>query len=112
MDKVSDLEVAKKLISIKSSADSRGIHFDMSLKKVRQLLNTKKCFITGVILNRTHLDLNQLTFDRLDNNKGYTDDNVVVCSLRMNRLKDSLSIEDITMLYLAIQKKVRNSLVN
>lgn len=105
MDKVSDIEVAKKMVSIKTSADNRGIEFDMSLRRVRQLLNTKKCFITGVDLNRTHGDENQLTFDRLDNSKGYTDDNVVACSLRMNRLKDSLTIDDIMMLYLAVQKK-------
>ena len=106
MEKVTDLQVAQKLISIKSSADNRGIEFDLSLKKVRKLMNTKKCYISGSVLNRTQGDPNQLTFDRLDNSKGYTDDNVVACSLRMNRLKDSLTIEDITMLYMAIQKKL------
>jgi len=106
MSKVSDLEVAKKMVAIKTSADSRGLEFDMSLRKVRQLLNTRKCFISGATLNRNQNDPNQLTFDRLDNSKGYTDDNVVACSLRFNRLKDSLTIEDITMLFMAIQKKV------
>lgn len=105
MEKVTDLEVAKKLISIKSSADGRALEFDLSLKKVRQLLSTKKCYISGAKLNRVQGDNNQLTFDRLDNTKGYTDDNVVACSLKMNRLKDSLTIEDITMLYMAIVKK-------
>ncbi len=104
MSKVSDLDVAKKLVSIKVSADSRGIEFDMSLKRVRQLLTTKKCYISGVELNKVQNDPSQLTFDRLDNTKGYTDDNVVACSLKMNRLKDSLTIEDITMLYMAIKK--------
>ena len=105
MDNISDLDVAKKLVAIKTSADSRGLEFDLSLKRVRQLLNTKKCFISGERLNRIQQDPNQLTFDRLDNTKGYTDDNVVACSLRINRLKDSLTINDITMLYMAIQKK-------
>ncbi len=105
MDNISDLDVAKKMVAIKTSADSRGIEFNMSLKKVRSLLNTKKCFISGAKLNRIQQDPNQLTFDRLDNTKGYTDDNVVACSLRINRLKDSLTIDDITMLYMAIQKK-------
>lgn len=105
MDSISDLDVAKKLVAIKTSADSRGIEFNLSLKRVRQLLNTKRCFISGVKLNRIQQDPNQLTFDRLDNTKGYTDDNVVACSLRINRLKDSLTIDDITMLYMAIQKK-------
>ncbi len=105
MDKVSDLEVAKKLIAIKASADSRGIPFDMSLRRVKQLLNTKICYISGEKLNRIQNDPNQLTFDRLDNNQGYTDDNVVACSLRVNRLKANLSIQEITMLYMALQKK-------
>lgn len=105
MEKISDLEVAKKLVAIKTSADSRGIDFDLSLRKVRQLLATKRCYISGVKLNRVQNDPNQLTFDRLDNTKGYTDENVVACSLKMNRLKDSLTVEDITMLYMAIQKK-------
>lgn len=105
MEKISDLDVAKKLVAIKTSADSRGIAFDLSLRKVRQLLATKRCFISGVKLNRIQNDPNQLTFDRLDNSKGYTDDNVVACSLKMNRLKDSLTVDEITMLYMAIQKK-------
>lgn len=108
MDNVSDIDVAKKLVAIKTSADTRGIEFNMSLKRVRQLLNTRKCFITGQTLNRIQGDDNQLTFDRLDNTKGYTDDNVVACSLRMNRAKDALTVEDITMLYMAIVKKSKN----
>lgn len=105
MEKVSDIEVAKKMISIKHSADTRGIIFDMSLRRVRQLLNMNKCFITGVELNRVNGDDNQLTFDRLDNTKGYINSNVVACSLKMNRAKDSLTVDDIRLLYLAIVKK-------
>ena len=105
LKKITDLDVAKKLLAIKSSADSRGIEFDLSLKSVRKLLNAKKCFISGVVMNRIAGDENQLTFDRLDNSRGYVDDNVVACSLKMNRLKGDLTIDDITQLYLAIQKK-------
>ena len=104
LKKITDLDVAKKLLAIKSSADSRGIEFDLSLKAVRKLLNAKKCFISGVVMNRIAGDENQLTFDRLDNSRGYVDDNVVACTLRMNHLKGNLSIDDITQLYLAIQK--------
>lgn len=104
---VSDIDIAQKLLAIKNSADARGIEFNLSLKKVKKLLNAKKCYISGVELNRIPKDDNQLTFDRLDNSKGYTDDNVVACSLRMNRLKGELSIEDIIMLYVAVKKKIK-----
>jgi len=102
---VSDVDIAQKLLAIKSSADSRGIEFNLSLRKVKKLLRTKKCYISGVELNKVQKDDNQLTFDRLDNSKGYIDDNVVACSLRMNRLKGELTIEDITMLYKSVVKK-------
>jgi hypothetical protein len=102
---VSDVDIAQKLLAIKSSADSRGIEFNLSLRKVKKLLSTKKCYISGVELNKVQKDDNQLTFDRLDNSKGYIDDNVVACSLRMNRLKGELTIEDITMLYKSVVKK-------
>jgi hypothetical protein len=102
---VSDVDIAQKLLAIKSSADSRGIEFNLSLSKVKKLLSTKKCYISGVELNKVQKDDNQLTFDRLDNSKGYIDDNVVACSLRMNRLKGELTIEDITMLYKSVVKK-------
>ena len=102
---VSDVDIAQKLLAIKSSADSRGIEFNLTLRKVKKLLSTKKCYISGVELNKVQKDDNQLTFDRLDNSKGYIDDNVVACSLRMNRLKGELTIEDITMLYKSVVKK-------
>jgi hypothetical protein len=106
MDNVDDLYVAKKMVAIKTSADSRGIQFDMSLRRVRQLLNTKRCFISGLPLNRIQYDPNQLTFDRLGNTKGYSDDNVVACSFKVNQLKGDLTVDEITMLYMAIQKKL------
>jgi hypothetical protein len=108
MSVVSDLEVGKKLVSIAKSAESRGIHFDMSFKRVKQLLNTKRCFISGVELNRIPSDKRQLTFDRLDNNLGYIDSNVVACSLRMNQLKNDISVNEILLLYNAINKKKNN----
>ena len=104
---VSDVDIAQKLLAIKSSADSRGIEFNLTLRKVKKLLSTKKCYISGVELNKVQKDDNQLTFDRLDNSKGYIDDNVVACSLRMNRLKGELTIEDITMLYKSVVKKIK-----
>jgi hypothetical protein len=105
MSVVSDLEVARKLSSIAKSAESRGIHFDMSFRRVKQLLNTKKCFISGVELNRIPNDKRQLTFDRLDNDLGYIDSNVVACSLHMNQLKSAITVNEIVLLYNAINKK-------
>lgn len=110
MEKVTDIQVAKKLLALKTSAESRGIEFDLSLRKVRQILNTKKCYISGVALNRKENSPNQLTFDRLDNSKGYVDDNVVACSVKVNQMKGNLTFVEIEMLFRAIQKKIKKDL--
>lgn len=101
---VTDIQVARKYINIMDSARVRNIEFNMSLKKVKQLLNTKRCYFSKEILSRIPNEPNQLTFDRIDNKKGYTDDNVVVCSYKINKLKSNLTIDEIKMLHFGINK--------
>ena len=104
-EKATDIEVAKKLLQIQARAIKKNLEFDMSLAKVRTLMNTQRCFFTNIVMSRGDgNDENQLSFDRIDNSKGYTDENVVACTTRINQLKRSLSIEDIEYLYKGIQK--------
>lgn len=103
-EKVRDSRVVEKYTRILLSANKRGIEFDLTLKKIRSLLNTRKCFFTGVEL--THLpDLdNSLTFDRVDNSVGYIDSNVVACSRKFNFMKANLEVEDIRLLSQGLKK--------
>lgn len=103
---ITDIDIARKLIQIQDSARCINIEFNMSIKKIKRLLLTKKCYFSGRVLNRIANDDNQLTFDRIDNNKGYTDDNVVACSWKINKLKANLTVADISMLYKAVNKKL------
>jgi hypothetical protein len=107
MDKVkplSDLRIAKKLISKASQANSRGIVFDLSFKEMKKVLTAKKCYITGVKLNAIDNDPHKLTIDRIDNDKGYIDGNVIACSSEMNSLKNNLTVKQIEQMYLALVK--------
>ena len=104
-DKANDLEVAKKFIQIQLRAVKKNLEFDMSLTRIRTLMNTQRCFFTNVVMTRGDgNDKNQLSFDRIDNSKGYTDANVVACTTRINLLKRDISIDDIEYLYKGIQK--------
>lgn len=102
---LSDLHVAKKLLQISESAKSRNLDFDLSLRTVKRLLNTKKCFYSGVELDNTTNSNFQLTFDRVDNNKGYVEGNLVACSKEFNEKKTNLSVVDIKLLYKGLKKK-------
>ncbi len=101
---ITDLDVAKKLAQIAESARSRGIYFNMSLVKIRRLLKQKTCYYTGETLTDEDGDLKR-TFDRLDNNKGYTDDNVVVCANFINSKKGNLTVDEIKLIYKGLVKK-------
>ena len=101
-NKVSDLEVAKKLINLKQSADSRNLKFDLSFLNLKKLMEQKRCFYTGKFFDKS--PENTLSIDRMDNKFGYVDDNVVACTVEINRKKTDISIEEIEMLYKAIKK--------
>lgn len=103
---MTDLEIAKRLVRTEQSARHREKEFGMSFKRMKELLNTKTCYITGVPLQ---LDDDKaedyLTLERLDNNEGYVDNNVVACSSYMNKKKGDLTKEEIIMMHKALKKK-------
>jgi hypothetical protein len=94
-----DLKVARKMTQIASSASSRGIECNMSFKRTKQLIMQKRCYYTKVAFD----EANERSFDRLDNTKGYTDDNVVACTVRINTKKQELTLLEIEQLYKGIK---------
>ena len=82
----------------------RGIEFDMTLTSIRNLYRAKKCFYTGEIMSLGGNNHNSLTFDRVDNTKGYVKGNVVACVKWFNELKGSLSPREIEILYKKVCK--------
>jgi len=95
-----DYYIAKKLVQLKQSADSRKIAFSLKFKTIKKLLSTKTCYYTGKVF--TKKGSSSRTIDRVDALEGYTDDNVVACTQEINTKKANLSVEEI----LLISKKV------
>lgn len=94
-----DLKIAGKLINLHQSAKDREIYFDLSFKKVKQLVCRKTCYFTGVVFDDKVNSSQSRSIDRIDNTKGYIDSNVVACTKEFNILKGELTLEQITMLY-------------
>jgi hypothetical protein len=99
---VPDIEVAKKMINLKQSADSRNIKFDLSFLTLKKLMEQRKCFYTSINFESKG-DL-ALSIDRMDNKLGYIEGNVVACTVEMNRKKADITLEEIEMIYKAIKK--------
>lgn len=100
--KITDLEVANKLIKLSQSAKDRGIEFDLSFKKVRQLVSVEKCYYTGTIFQET--GTYSRSVDRVDSSKGYVDNNVVACTVDINSKKSNLTSAEIESLYLKLKE--------
>jgi hypothetical protein len=99
--KITDLDVANKLIKLSQSAKDRGIEFDLSFKKVRQLITVDKCYYTGKVFEES--GTYSRSVDRVDSAKGYIDSNVVSCTIDINSKKSNLTNLEIESLYLKLK---------
>lgn len=89
-----DAIIAGKYTLKVQNAKKRGIHFDLSIAQFRNAYRRKHCAYTGAVLTFERGDLpqgqlprNYATLERVDANKGYTIDNVVVISHEANSIK-------------------------
>jgi hypothetical protein len=116
-----DIEIAQKLVNKKNNAFTRGIHFELSFKRMKQLCAQKRCFYTntpfvGIAPSKTGkppgpVHPHAMTIDRVDNDLGYIDSNVVACTYEFNSLKRDMPIGMIKKMFKGILKmEQRNSI--
>lgn len=75
-----------KLSCLKQSAKNRNIVCTLTLKDLEKVFEqTNVCYYFGRPLTGT-----SATVDRLDCNKGYTKNNIVLCTKEANNLKNQL----------------------
>jgi len=100
-----DLIVASFLISKCENALQRHIPFDLSFKKLKQVMKGTRCQITGEKLTEEKGLPNSKSLDRIDNSVGYIDSNICLTSERFNKLKGSMTPEEIKALYTFIKRR-------
>ena len=88
-----DLYAAKHLVWKAENAKKRGIDFGLTHTGMKNLLNAKRCFYTGIVLTKStgkedELKLSDFTIDRIDGSKGYVKGNVVACCHAANQMKN------------------------
>jgi len=79
------------------SAKKRGYDFDLSISDCK-LLFSSECNYCGDLLSniytKSYYDFLYNGIDRVDNNKGYTVDNVVSCCRDCNRMKMDMDLKE------------------
>jgi hypothetical protein len=88
---IEEIYAARKYIKKHQNAQKSGIEFTLTLSEFRKIVSRKKCFYTGVLMNKPigehSKDWHDLTLDRIDSSKGYIKGNVVACIKAANNLK-------------------------
>ena len=78
--------------SARRRAIKKGIPFTI---KVEDIVIPKHCPVLGIPIGPHSKPCdNSASIDRIDSNKGYTKDNIVVVSFKVNTMKSNGSIED------------------
>jgi deoxyuridine 5'-triphosphate nucleotidohydrolase len=104
----------EKITRTKQNSKPRQIKFDLTWEQLKTLHNKQKglCYYTNVPLvltfaaNPERVQLyNQLSIDRVDSNKGYEIDNIVLCCLSINMMKNDFPMEDLKNMFKAIHDK-------
>ena len=93
-----------KLAQIRSNAKNNGRDFELTLKDI---VIPDTCPVLGIEIKLgPKTDNNSPTADRLDNNKGYTKENVRFISWRANTLKKDATFEEIEGIYNWMKKEL------
>jgi len=91
----------EKYSEIKRRALAKGLEFDLTTDYIRTMLEeTRVCPVLGIELMVGKEDWfdNSPSIDRIDSNKGYTLDNVIVISGRANRIKNNATVEELELI--------------
>lgn len=98
---VTSREFKHLLNSLRASAKKRGIPFELTTDDIDYIGIPVKCPILGIPLafNKGSPKDNSISFDRIDSTKGYTRDNVIIVSHRVNKLKSNSSFEEMKKIF-------------
>jgi hypothetical protein len=109
IDKLKPFEhVARNLLKYaKIRATKKNLPFNLELEDIHV---PEVCPILGIPLsqNEGRNDDKSFSLDRIDNTKGYVKGNVIVISLRANRIKSDSTLDELTKLVEFYREQSRN----
>ncbi len=93
---VNQKNLRELLNHLKQSAKKRNIHFDLTMGDLNNLSFPLTCPILGIPLyfNRGFAADDSYSVDRISNDVGYTIDNVIIVSNRVNTLKSNATVDE------------------
>ena len=106
--------IPQLIYNFKKRAKLTGVPFDLEPQDIKNKLNLagSKCPVLGVDMEISKLGSknNDLTpsIDRIDPKKGYVKDNIIVVSMRANRIKTDATVDEIRRVADFYEKLLKN----
>jgi len=94
-------EFKQLLNNLKASAKKRNIPFELTTEDIDYIGIPLTCPVLNIPIyfNKGQPKDNSISFDRIDSSKGYTRDNVVIVSHRVNKLKSNAAFEEMQKIF-------------
>jgi hypothetical protein len=93
-------EIRKIYNHLKKSAKKRNIEFDLTITDLYKIDYPISCPILNIPLkfHKGVVEDDSYSYDRIDSEKGYSLENLQVISMKANRAKNNLTLEEIKLL--------------
>ena len=93
---ITDKDIKQLWKNLKISAKKRGIDFDLHPTDIDEIGIPLTCPILGmpIYFYRESAQDDSISFDRIDSSQGYHKDNLVIISLRANKLKSNATLDE------------------
>lgn len=85
---------------LKASAKKRNIEFNLTSNDIDEIGIPITCPVLGIPIHfhKGKKQFDSISFDRIDSSKGYSPDNIVIVSDRVNQLKSNATLEEMEAL--------------
>lgn len=96
MDKI----LQHRFLGAKDRAKRNGLEFDLTKEVLKSMWESQKglCAITKIPMTYTLDDgrtFTNVSIDKIDPNKGYTQDNIQLVCMAINQMKSDMTMEDL-----------------
>ena len=94
----------------KTRAIRYNMEFDLTVDTLKEIYEKQNgvCFYTKEKLEFCSHNKNTLSIDRINSDKGYTLDNIVLCGALVNNMKNSLSINEFKQIIMTLYQNFVN----
>jgi hypothetical protein len=96
-----------RIVFWKNGAKKRNLEWSLTNDYIEELTRPMVCYYTNEPVTLERNKLNTISLDRIDSNKGYTKENVVVCQQIINKMKSDLSNDEFVMLCKKVTENIK-----